>query len=72
MFGVNQRCHGDALFARFTESLKNVDADIEAIRNQARDQAVIATEAIRDYNKIYTDNRSKKTVSLQRGRLCND
>jgi len=54
MFGVDQRCHDDALFAQFTESLKS-DADLETIRNQARDQANTATDAIRRYNKIYTD-----------------
>jgi len=35
MFGIDQRCHGDARFARFIESLKNVDADLEAIRERA-------------------------------------
>jgi len=59
MFGVDQRCHDDALFARFTESLKNVDADLETIRNQ--------TEAVRNYNKIYTDSRFKKPSLYREG-----
>jgi len=67
MFGIDQRCHGDARFARFVESLKNVDADLEAIRDQARDQATIVTEAIRNYNKIYTDTRSKKPSVYNEG-----
>jgi len=54
MIGIDQRCHGDACFARFVESLKNVDTDLESIRDQARDQAIIATEAIRNYNKVYS------------------
>jgi len=70
MFGIDQRCHGDARFARFVESLKNVDAEkcrLEAIRDQARDQATIATETIRNYNKIYTDTRSKKPSIYSEG-----
>jgi len=67
MIGIDQRCHDDARFARFVESLKNVDTDLEAIRDQAHDQAVIATEAIRNYNKIYSDIRSKKPSVYAKG-----
>jgi len=57
MLGLDQRCHNDMLFARFTESLKNIDADLDVIRSTVRDQAYTATEAVRNYNKLYTDNR---------------
>jgi len=31
MLGFDQRCYNDTLFARFTESLKNIDANLKAI-----------------------------------------
>jgi len=37
MLGIDRRCHEDALFVRFTESLQGVDTDLELTRNQARD-----------------------------------
>jgi len=67
MFGLDQRCHSDALFARFTEALKDIDADLEAIRNTARDRAYTATEAVRNYNKLYTDHRFKKPSQYKEG-----
>jgi len=67
MFGFDQRCHSDALFARFTELLKGIDADLEAIRDTARDQAYTATEAVRNYNKIYTDDRFRKPSQYNEG-----
>jgi len=67
MLGFDQRCHGNSLFARFTEQLKDVDADPEESRNTARDQAYAATEAVRNYNKRYTDNRFKKPSQYKEG-----
>jgi len=60
MFGTEQRCHDDSLFTRFTESLKSADTDFEVLQSQARDRANDATEAVRNYNKLYTDKRFKK------------
>jgi len=67
MFGTDQRCHDDSLFARFTESLKEVDANFEISRSQARDRASTASEVVRNYNKLYTDKHFKKLSSYKEG-----
>jgi len=67
MLGIDQCCHGDARFAQFVETLKGVDTDLGAVRDQARDQAVVTTEAIRNYNKTYTDTHAKKPSIYNQG-----
>jgi len=62
MFGFDQRCHDDARFAQFTELLINVDADLEARRNQTRGEANAWTDIIRKYNKIYSGNKFHKPL----------
>jgi len=60
MLGIQGLSHKDAAFARLTKALSQIDEQWEATRQEARDNASVAIELIRNYNKIYRDARSKK------------
>jgi len=55
LLGFDQRSHTDSAFAQFTQILANVDSDLEKEKEEYRDKALQATDAIRNYNKDYQD-----------------
>jgi len=67
MFGFDLRSHVDYPFAQFTRSLAGIDEDLESQRTSARNTASVATDLIRSYNKMYTDNHSRKPTVYKKG-----
>lgn len=54
-------------FAQFVESLMSVDVDLEKMRNQARNKANESMDVIRNYKKIYSDDRFRKSSIYKKG-----
>jgi len=67
MFGFDLKSHADYHFAQFTRDLTEIDNDLESQRIAARDTASTATELIRTYNKMYSDNRTRKPTLYKKG-----
>lgn len=57
----------DFQFAEFVKDLANIDVNVNGERDEARDQAAQATDAIRQYNKQYRDGRMKKSSLYREG-----
>lgn len=60
MFGFDQRNHADSSLVRYTADLVEMDKDLEKERQINRKTALKATEAVRQYNKMYSDTHHKK------------
>lgn len=67
MFGFEQRSHSDFPLARFTQTLLNVDQDLQKNRQDSRDSAHKASDTLREYNKEYFDKRHKKSTKYNKG-----
>lgn len=67
MLGYEQRSHEDFPLAQFTQEFVDIETDLELERNKIRDNAVEATELIRQYNKQYRDNKHAKPTKYQEG-----
>ena len=67
MLGYSQRNHTDHALARFTEELAQVDKNLQNDRTVKRNIAEEATELVRRYNKVYSDERHKKPSIYNEG-----
>lgn len=67
MLGYAQRGHSDHLFAAFTKTLVQVDSDLQTERKRDRDNAEVANDFVREYNKKYRDASSRKPSIYKEG-----
>lgn len=59
LLGYEQRNHSDSSLKDLIEQLAKIEIDIEKERQHARDVTKEATDKIRNYNKIYYDNKHR-------------
>lgn len=57
----------DHSFAQFTQMLTNIDTDLQKEREDCREKALQATDAIRNCNKNYCDKHSFKPTKYNEG-----
>lgn len=67
LLGYEQRNHADCDLKRLTERLTGIDHDIENERMLARDAATIASDKIRNYNKLYYDKKHNIPTKYKEG-----
>lgn len=67
LFGFEQRNHCDNSLTWFTNAPAKVDIALENERQITRDTALHATDALRNYNKMYRDTHSKKPTLYKEG-----
>lgn len=60
LFGVKMRNHPDAELVNFLNSIAKIDLNVQRDRDIVRELAIESTNKIKEYNKMYYDERHKK------------
>ncbi|CAL1672060.1 unnamed protein product [Lasius platythorax] len=60
LFGIEMHKHPDAELVRFLDNIAKNDFDIQEDREAARKLAIESTNKVKEYNKLYYDERHKK------------
>lgn len=67
LFGYDQRNHSDSQLSKFLSDLAKVDLDFNKIREDARITAIETTNRLKEYNKIYYDEKHSKPSIYKSG-----
>lgn len=69
LFGYEQRNHADSQLAHYLFKLAKVELDLNKKREDARKIAVVATNNMKEYNKLYYDKKHTKPTRYKPGDL---
>ncbi|XP_071628367.1 uncharacterized protein [Temnothorax longispinosus] len=69
LLGIEQRNNADVKLVDFLREIAGIELDIQKSREASRDLALEATNKIKEYNKIYYDERHKKPTKYEEGDL---
>lgn len=67
LFGCEQQHHLDIELTKFLSDVAKIEFDCEEERNNCRDIALESTKKIKEYNKMYYDERHKKPSQYKEG-----
>lgn len=69
LLGFDQRCHADNKLVDFLNKTADIELNPVSERDSSREIALQATDRIKNYNKMYYDERHKKPSQYKKGDL---